>query len=115
MQYYIKIYNTKTNTCVGYYKDIGKTRITRYPNGMKYFNSINEALPILLDIDDSFIRDTDGHYYTCFAVIKSDSKRQYNDKEKNKKFLNGEDRDEYVKNFIRQDFGENTRETGDDY
>lgn len=104
MQYYIKMFNTTTHTCVGYYKDTGRSNITRYPNGMKYFNDYEDALKVLEEIDDCFVRDADGHYYTCFAIIKGDSSREYDSKKKNKKFLNGEDREEYVKNFIRKDF-----------
>lgn len=76
MQYYIKFFNVKTNQLVGYYKDTGNTRISRLMNGIKYFNTKEQALEVLQDVDDGFIRDKDGHYYTAHAVVYGDSTRQ---------------------------------------
>ena len=67
MQYYIKIYNQNTGGLVGYYKETGLNRITRLPKGMKYFNTVEEAMINVLSIDNGFIRDKDGKYYTSHA------------------------------------------------
>ena len=75
MQYYIKFFNMNTQEFVGYYKETGIGCITKLPKGMKYFNSLAEALMKLEEVDDSFLRDADGHYYTGKAIIYGDSTR----------------------------------------
>lgn len=74
MQYFIKIYNKTKGTLVGYYKEKGITNITKLPKGMKYFNSIEEALIRCNDITDGFVRDKDGHYYRSLAIIYGSDK-----------------------------------------
>lgn len=76
MQYYIKIFNKSTNDLIGYYKTTGKNCITRLPNGMKYFDSLDEALDVCMDLDEGFVRDKDKHYYTAHAIVYGDANKQ---------------------------------------
>lgn len=62
MQYFIKIYNKTKGTLVGYYKEKGITNITKLPKGMKYFNSIEEALIRCNDITDGKTNSYIKHY-----------------------------------------------------
>lgn len=76
MQYYIKIFNNKTNELIGYYKETGKGCITRLPNGMKYFNDIISAYNITDMLQDGQLRDKDGHYYKPYFIICEDPNKQ---------------------------------------
>lgn len=76
MQYYIKFFNAKTGTFVGYYKETGKNCVTSLPKGTKYFNKYDEAYDVFLDCDGGFLRDKDKHYYTAKCVIYCDSHRE---------------------------------------
>ena len=76
MQYYIKFFNETKGEFVGYYKETGIGCITKLPKGTKYFNTLNEALRKLNEVDDGFLRCTDGHYYTGRAVIYCDATRE---------------------------------------
>ena len=44
MQYYIKIFNKNTDELIGYYKEKGKTCISKLMNGIKYFDNVNDVL-----------------------------------------------------------------------
>ena len=76
MQYYIKVFNKATSELVGYYKETGFNRLTKLPKGMRYFNDLGEAVRVLKGIDDGFIRDKDGKYYTGHAIICGDHTRE---------------------------------------
>lgn len=76
MQYYIKIFNVDKNEFVGYYKETGVGCITKLPKGTKYFNTLPEAQMRLIEVDNSFVRDIDGHYYTGHAIIFGDATRE---------------------------------------
>lgn len=97
MQYYIKFFNTKTNELVGYYKETGSNRISKLMNGIKFFNTEEEAYNILQGVDDGFIRDKDGHYYTAHAIIYGDSKRQ----PVKKLYKSKQEREEEMRNAIQ--------------
>lgn len=109
MQYYVKIFNKDTSEFVGYYKETGVGCITKLPKGMKFFNYLEEAYEKALDLDEGFLREKDGHYYTSHAIVVGDSTREVtkdpyrnsNDKES--------DRDDEIKTFIRQSGRRNCR------
>ena len=113
MQYYIKIFNKNTNELVGYYKETGSTCITRLPKGMKCFNTAEQALLKSLDIDEGFIRDRDGHYYTATTAVYGDHTRQapketYKTKQEKEVELK-----DALDTFIRKNSSRNTEQTGD--
>ena len=101
-QYYIKIFNTKTNKLVGYYKDKGNNNISRLKFGIKYFDDLEEVKEVCNMVDDSFIRDEDGHYYTCHAVIIGEQ----TDKPLKKPAyqISKEERENAIQTFIRQNY-----------
>lgn len=76
MQYYVKVFNSTTHQLVGYYKETGKNCLSKMLNGIKYFNTVEEALAIAGELDGGFIRDADKHYYTGVAVVYGNSERQ---------------------------------------
>ena len=76
MQYYIKIFNKATNELVGFYKETGRNCISKLMNGIKFFNDYESALEKAMDIDEGFLRDKDGHYYTAHCIVYGDSTRQ---------------------------------------
>ena len=105
MQYYIKIFNIDRGELVGYYKESGLSNITKMPKGTKYFNTIEEALLRLDELDYSFIRDSDGHYYNGRAIIFGDSKR-VPQKDVYRKSINEEERRKNeIEAFVRQNRG----------
>ena len=76
MQYYIKFFNADKNELVGYYKETGVGCVTKIQKGMKYFNTLMEALMVLETVDNSFLRDVEEHkYYHGVAIIYGDSTR----------------------------------------
>lgn len=107
MQYYIKIFNTKTNELVGYYKETGKNCVSKLPNGIKYWDNLEAAENILLEIDDGFLRDKDKHYYSAQAVIYGDHTKNKNlsDKKSNQEIE--EELKDALEAFIRQNRGRN--------
>lgn len=108
MQYYVKIFNISTCEVVGYYKETGIGCITKLPKGMKYFNTWEEALARALDIDEGFLRDRDGHYYTSHAVVCGDSTREpVKDVYRNN--WKGDDEENALEAFIRQNSPKNCR------
>lgn len=110
VQYYIKIFNKTTDELVGYYKDTGINCITKLPKGMKYFNTLNEALVVSKDIDEGFIRDKNGKYYIGHAVIYGDHTREPKKSiYRNNSKQEGDDYDNAVKTFIRQNSSRNRR------
>ena len=94
MQFYIKIFNKTTNELVGYYKQTGKNCISKILNGIKYFNTINEALEVYSLIDDGILRDKDHHYYSAFCSIYGDSSKSFSKEPKKSKL----EREEELKN-----------------
>lgn len=106
MQYYIKFFNTKTNELVGYYKDTGTNRISKLMNGIKYFNSLDQAYETLQSVDDGFLRDKDGHYYTAHAIIYADSSRQPNKQVYKTKQEREEETLNAIETYIRQNRSE---------
>lgn len=107
MQYYVKIFNRNNNTLVGYYKETGRNCITRLKNGMKYWNNKNDAVLMAIELDNGFVRDKDGHYYSSFAVAYGDSKRQAS-KETRK---TNQEKEEEIKDaldaFVRKNINKN--------
>ena len=103
MQYYIKIFNKATNELVGYYKETGLNCITKLPKGMKYFNKWDEAIEKVIDIDEGFIRDKDGKYYTGHAIIYGDHTREPRKSVyRNNMPQEGGDYENAITTFIRQ-------------
>ena len=102
MQYYVKIFNKSTNEIVGYYKDTGRNCITKLPKGMKYFNTVKDALRALYTIDEGFIRDRDGKYYTGHAVICGDHTREPRQSIYRNTVKESEDYKDEITAFIRQ-------------
>ena len=76
MQYYVKIFNEKTGDLVGYYKETGKSCISKLLNGARFFNTLEEARAVAEELDGGFVRDTDKHYYTSATCVYCDSKRE---------------------------------------
>lgn len=110
MQYYIKIFNKATSELIGYYKDTGINCITKLPKGMKYFNTKEEALSRAFDIDEGFIRDKDGKYYTGNAVICGDHTREPKKSEyRNNNNQEGDEFENAITAFVRQNSGRNRR------
>lgn len=102
MQYYIKIFNVDKNEFVGYYKETGIGCITKLPKGTKYFNTLPEAQMRLLEVDNSFVRDSDGHYYTGSAVIYGDATREPTKDIYRRSISEEEDRKNEIEAFIRK-------------
>lgn len=111
MQYYIKILNKSTNELVGFYKETGIGCITKLPKGMKYFNTVDEALRTLYTIDEGFIRDKDGKYYTGHAVICGDHARDPKKSIYRNNILEGDEQRDAIRTFIRQNSGRDFRQT----
>lgn len=105
MQYYIKIFNVDKNEFVGYYKETGLCCITKMPKGTKYFNTLPEAQMRLAEVDDSFVRDSDGHYYTGHAVIFGDAKREPTKEIYRRSLSEEEERKNEIEAFIRKNRG----------
>ena len=102
MQYYIKIFNVDKGELLGYYKETGIGCITKLPKGTKYFNTFEEALMQLAEVDDSFVRDSDGHYYTGKAVIYGDATRTPQKDIYRRSINQEEERKNEIEAFIRQ-------------
>ena len=102
MQYYIKFFNMNTQEFVGYYKDTGIGCVTKLPKGMKYFNSETEALMKLDEVDNSFLRDADGHYYTGRAIIYGDATRTPQRDAYRRSISEEEERKNEIEAFIRK-------------
>jgi len=110
MQYYVKIFNKATGELVGYYKETGLNCITKLPKGMKYFNTIEEALCRAIEIDEGFIRDKDGKYYTGHAVVMGDHTREPKKSiYRNSTQQEGDEYENAITTFIRQNSGRNRR------
>lgn len=112
MQYYIKIFNKKTDELVGYYKETGKTCISKLMNGIKYFDTLEEAFAISDDLDEGFLRDKDGHYYTAHATIYGDSAKQTPQEPKKSKLEKEEELQDELDTFIRKNSSKAERQTG---
>lgn len=102
MQYYIKVYNASKGEFLGYYKETGIGCITKMPKGTKYFNTIEEAAMRLFEVDDSFVRDSDGHYYTGRAVIIGDATRTPQKETYRRSISEEEERKNEIEAFIRK-------------
>lgn len=76
MMYYVKIFNTNTNEPVGYYKETGKTCISRMKNGMKYFTDPKKALEVADELNGGFLRDRNNHWYKAYTIVCGDSQKQ---------------------------------------
>ena len=110
MQYYIKIFNKATEELVGYYKETGLNCVTKLPKGMKYFNTLEEALIIVKEIDEGFIRDKDGKYYTSHAIVCGDHTREPKKNiYRNSLKKEGDEYENAITTFIRQNSGRNRR------
>lgn len=102
MQYYIKIFNVDKGELVGYFKETGISCITKMPKGTKYFNTLPEALMHLAEVDNSFVRDSDGHYYTGHAIVYGDAKRVPSKEIYRKSINEEEERKNEIEAFIRK-------------
>ena len=109
MQYYVKIFNKMSSELVGYYKETGTSCITKLPKGMKYFNTWQEGYNIVGDIDEGFLRDKDGHYYTGHAVIYGDHTREPSKDVYNRNVMKGDEQENALETFIRQNSPRNRR------
>lgn len=105
MQYYIKIFNIDKGEFLGYYKESGISNITKMPKGTKYFNTIEEALMKLAEIDYSFVRDSDGHYYNGRAFIYGDATRTPQKDIYKRSLSEEEERKNEIEAFIRKNRG----------
>lgn len=102
MQYYVKIINRKTGNLVGYYKTTGRNCLSKLLNGIKYFTNLEDALEIANDLNDGFIRDRDGHYYTALAIVYGDSTRKPPKEEYKSKQEEESELEDELEAFIRQ-------------
>lgn len=104
MQYYIKIFNKSTDELIGYYKETGKTCISKLMNGIKYFSpeELDEAQYIVDGLDEGFVRDKDGHYYTAHAIIFGDSSKDAPQEVKKTKQEKEEELKDELDAFIRK-------------
>ena len=102
MQYYIKFLNVNKEEFVGYYKESGIGCVTKLPKGMKYFNTETEALMKLEEVDNSFLRDSDGHYYTGRAFIYGDASRTPQKESYRRSINEEEERKNEIEAFIRK-------------
>lgn len=102
MQYYIKIFNTEKDELLGYYKETGIGCITKLPKGTKYFNILEEAMMTLVEIDNGFVRGSDGHYYRGSAIIYGDATRQPTKDIYRKSISEEEERKNEIEAFIRK-------------
>lgn len=110
MQYYIKIFNKSTDDLVGYYKETGMGCITKLPKGMKYFNKLDDALIKSIELDEGFVRDGDGKYYTGHSVVYGDhTKEPKKSIYRNSTQQEGDDYENAITTFIRQNSGRNRR------
>ncbi len=106
MQYYIKIFNLKTNELVGYYKETGKCCVTKLPKGMKYFPEVLDAIAKAQLLDNGFLRDKDGHYYTAHTVVCGDSAKALpKDYKKSEYDEEGDEDENAIETFIRKNSG----------
>ena len=113
MQYYIKIFNKSTNELIGYYKETGKTCISRLMNGIKYFDNVNDALEKALDMDEGFVRDKDKHYYTAYTVVYGDSSKQSTDSEQKTDLQVKEELEDELEALIRKNSSKTQRQARD--
>ena len=102
MQYYIQIFNQDTGDLLGYYKESGIGCITKMPKGRKYFNTIEEALMKLNEVDGGFVRDKDKHYYKGCASIYGDSTRKPKKDIYRRSVREEEERKNEIEAFIRK-------------
>jgi len=109
VQYYVKVLNKSTGELVGFYKETGMSCITKLPKGMKYFNNVKDALKVLYTIDEGFIRDKDGKYYTGHAVICGDHTREPKKSIYRNTVMEGDEQEDAIRTFIRQNSGRTFR------
>ena len=109
MQYYIKILNKSTGELVGFYKETGISCITKLPKGMKYFNTLEEALSIINMLDNGFIRDKDGKYSIGHAIVLGDHTREPRESNYRNSRQRGDEYENAITTFIRQNRGRNRR------
>lgn len=102
MQYYIKVFNKTNNNLVGYYKETGKNCLSTMMNGIKYFNTLEEAYRVAQELDGGFIRDKDKHYYSSHAVVYGDSTRQPPKEERKSRYEKEEELKDALDTFIRK-------------
>lgn len=109
MQYYIKILNVDKGELVGYYRETGICNITKLPKGTKYFNTLEEAMLKLYELDNSFVRDADKKYYNGRAFIYGDATRTPQ-KDIYKRYVSeGDERKNEIEAFIRKNSPNNRR------
>lgn len=107
MQYYVKIFNKETGELVGYYKETGISCISKMMKGMKYFNDIESAFAVAQELDEGFIRDKDGHYYTSHVVVYGDSTREVPKNVYKNNIEKEEEVQDALKTFIRKNSNKN--------
>ena len=109
MQYYIKIYNKKTNELVGYYKETGRNCISKLPKGIKLWNDLESAINTMLELDEGFVRDKDKHYYSCQAIVYCDNTLKASKEEKLTDEQNEEKLKDELEAFIRKNRSKNEK------
>lgn len=109
MQYYIKIFNKASSELLGYYKETGINCITKLPKGMKYFNTKEEALYTAITLDEGFIRDKDGKYYTGSVAIYGDNTREPKKSIYRSNQYEGDEYENAITAYVRQNSGRNFR------
>lgn len=102
MQYYIKVYNIDLDNFLGYYKESGIGCITRLPKGTKYFNNLDEARMTATQLDNGFIRASDGHYYRGMAIVYGDSTRTPSKNIYRRNIIEEEERKHEIEAFVRK-------------
>ena len=107
MQYLVKIYNSKTNDFVGYYKEVGKNCITSLPKGAKLFTEKQKALEVMNELDSGFLRDKDKHWYTAFCSVYGDSTKEPPKEEKKSIKEKEEELEDALDAFIRKNSSRN--------
>lgn len=118
MQYYIKVFNQKNGNLVGFYKETGRTRVSKMKKGMKFFNRKEDALTRAIMLDDAFVRDEDKKYYKSFVAIYGDHTREKHQSGYRNQDYEEKREEEYrseVARLIRQNYSETSDKAGDDF
>lgn len=66
----------KHGDLVGFYKQTGKSCVSKLMNGIKYFDDIEQAKSVAFELNDGFLRDKDRHYYKAFTSIYGDHTKE---------------------------------------
>ena len=109
MQYYVKFFNLNTSEFVGFYKETGKSCVSKMKNGMKYFTDYQKALEVANELNGGFLRDKDGHYYTAYTIVCGDSQKQPPKEEYKSKQEKEEELKDELETLIRKSRSRNAK------